>query len=213
MKATSIWPVRALVRYRGVMICIVFLALLVSGAHSRAQYNTDAFTLANQLVDEGNRQRARGDFTTIIQHRDKLDGEKGLFSAGAATADIITASYNNRGIAWEAMGDFAKAAADFNEAIVTNPRAAGAFANRGRVRQEQGELAAALEDLNKALDLDPQAAKAYMDRGLVRLIQGNKGDADKDFQKCIALNPNLKPLLDSKVKLLSETRVAASSRK
>src|SRR5262245_18453125 len=77
---------------------------------------------------------------------------------GEATENHVNA-YNNRGIAYRAKGDHARAIADFSEAIRLNPNAF-TYYNRGVVYGSKGDHDRAIADYNEAIRLDPNNARA-----------------------------------------------------
>src|SRR5215510_13200281 len=88
-------------------------------------------------------------------------------SAQGSRTDTATA-YIERGRFWVMKGDYEKADADFNLAVVSDPRLADAYSNRGLVRYYRKDFDAALSDFDKALQLNPRLADAWMNRGAVR---------------------------------------------
>jgi len=65
-----------------------------------------------------------------------------------------------------AAGIPAPALADFNQAIVANPKHAPAYLGRANLLRSQGHLPEALADLNQAIALNPEGAQAFHARGL-----------------------------------------------
>jgi tetratricopeptide (TPR) repeat protein len=74
-------------------------------------------------------------------------------------------SYNNRGTAHDAQGEFDKAILDFNDAIRLNGRFALAMTNRGESYRKKGDYSKAIADSSEALRLDPKSLLAYLHRG------------------------------------------------
>src|SRR5882724_4269307 len=52
----------------------------------------------------------------------------------------LAVAHNNRGLAFRAKGDIARALADYDEAVRLDPDYAGAFNNRGVTLHDKGEL-------------------------------------------------------------------------
>jgi tetratricopeptide (TPR) repeat protein len=88
-------------------------------------------------------------------------------------------------------GDFAKATADFNQAIRLQPNGPAAYNDRGAVERRQGNLAAALRDDNRAIELGPGIANSWGSRGLVFLARHRYGLALADFTDALRLDPTL----------------------
>src|ERR1700733_7468547 len=70
---------------------------------------------------------------------------------GIETPHNRAVAYNNRGLAYADKGDFARAVADYSEAIRAEPTLALAFNNRGLARAEQGDFGLALADFTQAI--------------------------------------------------------------
>ncbi len=97
---------------------------------------------------------------------------------------------SRRGYVFHLKGDKSKAMADFDAALVLNPKNAGAFNNRGIVRAAaNGDLSGAIEDLNHAIAIDPQLADAFCNRGNVHVARNEIDTGIKDFNVAMAINP------------------------
>jgi uncharacterized protein (TIGR03067 family) len=99
-------------------------------------------------------------------------------------------SFNNRGTAWFHKKDYAKALADYTEAIRLSPGgAAQYYRNRGVTWRAKKEYELAIADLNEAIRLATQFADAYNDRGLVWADRKEYDRAIADYNEAIRLNP------------------------
>jgi tetratricopeptide (TPR) repeat protein len=76
--------------------------------------------------------------------------------------------YSNRGLAWAAKGDVARAIADFDRAIRLDRNDAEAYWRRAKVYASQRDLDRFVADLDQVIRLDPGRADAYMGRGAAR---------------------------------------------
>ena len=63
--------------------------------------------------------------------------------------------YNNRGIAFNNLGDFQNAIENYNKAIELNPNNAFYYNNRGNAFKNLGDFQNAIENYNKAIELNP----------------------------------------------------------
>jgi tetratricopeptide (TPR) repeat protein len=100
-------------------------------------------------------------------------------------------AYNNRGVAYQAKGDYNRAIADFNEAIRINPKHAIAYNNRGVAYQAKDDNNRAIADYNEAIRLDPKFALAYCNRGLDKRANGDAEGANSDIAEAKQLDPNV----------------------
>ena len=62
-----------------------------------------------------------------------------------------TDAFNNRGVAYDRLGQMDRALADFEEALRVDPKNPFAFVNRAHIRLVQGDYNGALADYNRAL--------------------------------------------------------------
>jgi tetratricopeptide (TPR) repeat protein len=83
-----------------------------------------------------------------------------------------------------------EAVAQFNQAVVLNPRYTIAYFLRAKVKDLLNDPKGALADYNQAISLDPKVANAYYNRGFLKYLKLNdpKG-ALSDYNQAIALNP------------------------
>ena len=110
----------------------------------------------------------------------------------------LAAAHLNRGQAYRAIGDQARAAADYSAAIElfddsTNTASLNAnqFLQRGIARHALDDVERALSDYDEAIRLDTGNALAHVDRGI--LMATRKADmrrAIADFDRALALVPD-----------------------
>ena len=99
-------------------------------------------------------------------------------------------AYNNRGDAYDEMGEYGKAIADYSRAIELEPCYAAAYFNRAYAYGELDDYNKAIADYSKAIELNPTDAQAYYNRGLdyYNYNQGEVQKAVDDLEKCIELS-------------------------
>jgi tetratricopeptide (TPR) repeat protein len=99
-------------------------------------------------------------------------------------------AYNNRGLAFQTMGQFGRAIQDYTTAITLNPVEYLAYRSRGIAYYEMGQLDRAIEDFTAAIMLRPTRADLYASRGLVFEAMGQFDNAMEDLNKAITLDPS-----------------------
>lgn len=109
-------------------------------------------------------------------------------------------AYINRGVLFQAAGDFDRALADFDRAIALNPARLGiyvkptvyyeAYLRRGQVFEAKGERERALADFNTVNELDPSYGAAYRNRAGLFERAGQVQKAIAELDRAIALSPN-----------------------
>jgi tetratricopeptide (TPR) repeat protein len=112
----------------------------------------------------------------------------------------------NRGNAYAARGDLDKAVRDYDEAIVLNPKNAGAYVDRASVRSRKGDTEGAMRDLNAAISLNPQQWQAYFNRSAELRDHGKLDEALADLNEVIKLNPRFAGAYVNRANLLWHTR-------
>jgi lipoprotein NlpI len=89
-----------------------------------------------------------------------------VIASGALTGKALALAYSNRGVEWQARGQFAKAIADHNAAVQADPRLATVYNNRGIAYAAAADYDRAIADYNQAIKLDSNYAAALNNRGL-----------------------------------------------
>lgn len=100
------------------------------------------------------------------------------------------AAYTNRGAAHFGKRDFDRAFADYNQAIVTDPKLALAYYNRAVSYADRQDTDRAIADYNQAIAVDPRYAMAYNNRGTLYYAKGDFDRAMTDFSQALAIDSN-----------------------
>src|SRR5215470_4956904 len=97
-------------------------------------------------------------------------------------------SYFNRAHDRYVKGDRRGAIADFDLAIIFDPKYAAAYYNRGIALMGNGDLDAAIADFSKAIEIDSRYVLAYDGRANARLSKGQMKEAIADFDKLLEID-------------------------
>ena len=164
----------------------------------------------------GQTDRAIDDFTAAIRlnpnhsdayvHRGLAWAKKRDFNRAIADfSDAIPRdpsgaflALNDRGNAYEAVGEYDRAIEDYGRAIQLNPGYAAAYYNRADVYYAKLDFDRAVEDYSEAIRLEPDSARAHNSRGVVYRAKGAFDKAIADFDAAIHLNPNDAAVLASR---------------
>ena len=133
----------------------------------------------------------RGHSEKEAEKQEWYDKAIGHYAEAIGLKPELAIAYNNRGIAYNDIGEVDRAIIDYNKAIKFNPKYAEAYNNRGIAYRREGEVNRAIQDYNKAIELNPAFAKAYYNRGLAYRREGEVDRAIQDFNTVIELNPEL----------------------
>ena len=101
-------------------------------------------------------------------------------------------AYNNRGKYYFDTNRFAEALADYEQALVLDPKPARSYFAKGSALGRLGQTDAALACFDRALELDPSLVEARSDRAGIRLMQGDLPGAISDLDVAIRLNPGFR---------------------
>lgn len=121
----------------------------------------------------------------------RVAGCTALINAGTATTAVLAIAFYNRGIAYQGQNQYARAIADYDQAIRLKPDYALAFDNRGIAYFLQGKYSRAIADYDQALRLDGSNADYYYDRGVAELRLGLSAKGQADIARAIKANPNV----------------------
>lgn len=100
-------------------------------------------------------------------------------------------AYNNRAVAYNALGEKEKALADYTKAIEYNPNDdVSLYLNRGILRHDLGEYPKAIADYNMVIALDPHNVNAYYNRAMCYQALGDYGRAIIEFTMTIDISPD-----------------------
>src|SRR5262249_15322843 len=173
--ATLVFPLTLLVHMTtgGLVLLRVLLGLAAALAVAGAAIADDA----DLCADDGADAPARIDACTRLTRSGKYRGNN------------LAAVYNNRGIAYRRQNEFARAQADYTEAIRLNPQYDKAFYNRALLWTARGNSAQAIEDYGKAIAINARLADAFNNRGLLWQAKGDSARALADYDEAIRVNP------------------------
>ena len=114
-------------------------------------------------------------------------GGAGMMTEGQV--DDATRQMQNRGVAYEKLGQYQQAIESYDMALELNPGYAPAYVSRGLACHNLGEHQRAIQDFDKAIQLEP-SAKHYTNRGISYGELGQYQRAIEDYDQGIQLDPN-----------------------
>ena len=101
---------------------------------------------------------------------------------------VISAYYNNRGLAYSKLKQHERAISDYDKALNYNSDLPDVYFNRGISYVEHNQYKLAIIDYDNAIRLNSNNAKYYFNRGNVYLILKKYNSAILDYDKAIRLN-------------------------
>jgi hypothetical protein len=110
-----------------------------------------------------------------------------LYDHTLKVTDNNWAFYNNRGIAYSAVGNYSQAIDDCSRAIEIEPDYTAAYYNRGNAYKGLGNYRQAIEDYGRAIEINPGFAYAYNNKAFVYLKQGDNISGCRDAQKACSM--------------------------
>jgi len=108
---------------------------------------------------------------------------------GPISKKNLTIACYNRGIAYGISGQYDRAIADYDTAIMLSPKDSIAYIVRGISYEGKGQYDRAIADYDTAIMLSPNYDWAYYNRGEAYKGRGNKERAIVDFRKVLELRP------------------------
>jgi tetratricopeptide (TPR) repeat protein len=171
---------RANARIRGTVITTILASLLLPSLVAAQK------PAVNSLRDL---ELCNGSERSSLDSR--ISGCSALIDSHQSTAIALAISYNNRGNAYVAKGDYDRAIQDFNESIKLAPDFAKPYNNRGAAYLLKGEYDLAIQTLDQAIRLDPGYAKAFANRAEAHLKKNEYDRASPDHDEAIRLTQDL----------------------
>lgn len=102
----------------------------------------------------------------------------------------LSIAYNNRGNAYDEIGQFNRAVQDYDRAVSLDPNDAAAFINRGVAYGNLGQYSLSLGDYDRAIELSPNNPTAWQNRCDAKARAGEFSDALPDCQQALRLDPD-----------------------
>lgn len=99
-------------------------------------------------------------------------------------------AYNNRGTAWEKLGNYKKAIKDYTNAIEISPHYALAMFNRATAHYDLKNYEEALRDYSDSIKFNPRFADALYNRGNVLLSLNEYSLAIESYKSALEICPN-----------------------
>src|SRR5262249_43989414 len=113
----------------------------------------------------------------------QIRGCTALIDLGDEKPYVLSIAHNNRGNAYAAKGDYARAIENYDESIKLNPGYARAFNNRGVVYLKKGEYDRAMKDFDEAIRLNSDYAIAFANRAETYQRTNDYGHAAADYDE------------------------------
>ncbi len=154
------------------------------------------------IDDFSNAIKRKPDYTSAFYNRGSCKKELGAeFSDTALVKEAIkdfdksiaidlkfVAAYQERGGAYDFLGEFQKALSDYNTTIQLNPENSEVVINKGVTLGKMGKYKEAIETFDIAININPENASAYSNRGLAKVFAGDDAGAMLDYNKSIELD-------------------------
>jgi tetratricopeptide (TPR) repeat protein len=130
-------------------------------------------------------------FLAGIEHIKKEDFKAAIlsFTESLHQEPQHLASYYNRAMARQKLGEYQQSLKDYDEAINLSPQNANIYSERGVIKHLLKDNRGAIEDLNKSLQLEPDNPYRYSSRAYVRAFIGDTMGAVQDYERAIELDP------------------------
>ncbi len=162
-------------------IVIAVLAIAASEAHAQSIVSWGVGLAHDCFVSAKTGRDLRGgvDVCNEALKREKLNQKD------------LAATYDNRGVMLDALGQVAEAERDFNTSISLQPTLGDPYVNLGSVLIKRRDYQAALDHINKGLELGMSFPHiGYYDRAIAEQLMGRYKEAYYDYKKVLELEPN-----------------------
>lgn len=129
----------------------------------------------------------------------RIDGCTALIQSGRENTAWLAFAFNSRGNAYAFLGDYARAIADFDQAIRLDPQNARAYFSRSLAHIYLGDYARAIADYDQLIRITPQNAGFFGARCEIRGRWGQQLDqALADCETSLRIRPNDQDTLGSR---------------
>ncbi len=152
------------------LVLYLFITALIPSAILRAQSARQYFKAGEDFYE------SMSYFDAIEQYTKALELDPDYDKA-----------YVSRAAAYTRIGDYEKAAADYDRALVFNDKDENLYYLSGRVWHLQGKNNIALSKLNQAISLKGNFLEAYQERAVVHMNLGMYDEALEDCKRCLRL--------------------------
>jgi formylglycine-generating enzyme required for sulfatase activity/lipoprotein NlpI len=154
-----------------------------------------ALTLTEQQIDQMKQQ----DLCNNVLSSDlQIAGCTTLINSGKVNSNDLASVYVNRGKAYRRKGDYDSAVADYNQAIMLDPKYVQAYLGRGAAYDGKKDYTHAVADFSQAITLDPKNADAFSARCWNEAITVQLPTVLTDCNQAVALQPGNADFLDSR---------------
>jgi len=99
-------------------------------------------------------------------------------------------AYKNRALAYDHLGEYVAAIADYAQVAYYDPNDTDAYYNSGIDHDHLGDARTAIADYTRALQVAPQYAAAYFARGTDEYTRGDNAAAIADFTQDLQFAPH-----------------------
>src|SRR5438876_11417310 len=186
---------------RSLLLTIILLIPTSVAVRAQGDPHPAETARANALIKSGNQKMRDGDFDGAIADFNEVIKIDKIFPE-----NVQSATYLNRGLAFQKKGDLDAALADFNKANKLSSNNVYAYQNRAGLHEKRKEIDEALADYNKAIKVNSKFPFAYRGRGLLLLAQGKDTEAESDFAEYLQLYPDGKDALDKEIQKIKDER-------
>lgn len=132
---------------------------------------------------------------TMVKGGRPLGATEGLSTCTAALTEpasdeVRAATYDNRGILYDATQNYSDAYTDFNNSIRLNANLGDAWLNRGVAKIRMKNPEGALSDIQRGMELGPSLMDVgYYDKGVAEMLLGRVPEAYADFKRALEIDP------------------------
>lgn len=130
------------------------------------------------------------------QERGRLGEAIEFFTEAALDPRNAASALSKRGVCKVRLADLAGARADFEAALVRDPRCAPALANLGNMEQEAGRFDAALERYKAAIAADANYAPAHHNLGVLYRKLGRVEESVRELRTAGVLEYRPRALIE-----------------